>query len=289
MFNEIIGNNKNKTVLEKIIKSNNISHSYMFTGKQGIGKFLFAKEFAKEILNSNVTLENNPDLSIIEPDGNTIKINQIREFTKKVYEKPIASLKKVFIINNSTSLTKEAQNALLKTLEEPPEYIVIILIAEDKNLFLPTIKSRCTEIYFNKLTGEEIKKILNKKYNLNIDNTILKIADGSVEKALSLANEECNYKEIENVFLNLDKTNLIDALNCKERIFTDKENVYNVLEYINILALDKIKQNDEKYLKCISIIEDTKERLKRNNNYDMTIDNLLLKLWEEINGKHNRS
>lgn len=289
MFDEIIGNDKNKEILEKAIKSKSISHSYMFTGKNGIGKMLFAKEFAKEILNSNTTLENNPDFSIIEPEGNTIKINQIREFTRKVYEKPIISDKKVFIINNSSCLTKEAQNALLKTLEEPPHYIVIILIAEDKNLFLPTIKSRCTEIFFNKLKDEEVESILKKRYNYTADKTILKIADGSIEKALKLLNDDCNYDKIEEIFGNLEKISLIDTINSKELIFNNKENVYDILEYINILILDKIKQKDSGYINCVQIVEDTKQRLKRNNNYDMTIDNLILKLWEEVNGKHYRS
>ncbi len=284
MFEGIVGNSKNKEILQKIIKTQSISHSYMFTGKNGIGKFLFAKEFAKEILNCTTSLENNPDFSIIEPDGNAIKINQIREFTKRVYEKPIISDKKVFIVNNSNLMTKEAQNALLKTLEEPPQYIVIILISENKNLFLPTIKSRCTEIFFTKLKDEEVKKILEEKYKYETDKTILKIADGSIEKALKLLDENCDYGQIEKVFNNLENINLIEMLNSKETLFSSKENVYDILDYINLLVIDKIKNNQYKYINCTKIIENTKERLKRNNNYDMTIDNLIFKLWEEVNG-----
>ncbi len=289
MFKDILGNEENKLVLEKIIETKNISHSYMFVGKEGIGKLLFAKEFANMILNSSISLENNPDFSIIEPDGNTIKINQIREFTKKVYEKPISSEKKVFIINNSECMTKEAQNALLKTLEEPPHYIVIILIAKNKDLFLPTIKSRCTEVIFKRLNDEDVLKILKEKYNLEVDQTILKIADGSIEKALNLLEDNCNYDKIDKVFSNLESISKLDILNCKEEIFENKDNVFDILEYINILILDKIKENDKRYLGCIEIVEDAKQRLKRNNNYDMTIDDMNLKLWEEINGKHNRS
>ena len=289
MFNDILGNEENKQVLEKIIETGNISHSYMFIGNEGIGKLLFAKVFAKNILNSNISLENNPDFTIIEPEGNTIKINQIREFTNKVYEKPISSDKKVFIINNSESMTKEAQNALLKTLEEPPYYIVIILIAKNKDLFLPTIKSRCTEVLFKRLNNEDVLKILKEKYNLEADETVLKIADGSVEKALNLLQGSCNYEKIDEMFSNIENTNKLNMLNCKEEIFENKDNVFDILEYINILILDKIKNKDERYLNCVEIVEDAKQRLKRNNNYDMTIDDMNLKLWEEINGKHNRS
>ena len=197
IFENIIGNEKNKELLNQIISMNNIAHSYMFIGKESIGKMLFAKEFAKAILCINdskpcgkckscIEFEssNNPDFEIIEPDGNNIKIEQIRELIKKVYEKPIVSNKKVYIINDSNLMTKEAQNSLLKTLEEPPEYVSIILIASNENLFLPTIKSRCTKIMFKKLTDNELKTILKRKYNkLNIQELVLKIADGSVNKA----------------------------------------------------------------------------------------------------------
>lgn len=284
MFEQIIGNEQNKNILENIVKSGNVAHSYMFTGKSGIGKLLFAKEFAQKILNSNHSLENNPDFTIIQSDENKIKINQIREITKKVIEKPILSDKKVFIINNGELMTKEAQNALLKTLEEPPHYITIILITIDKNLFLPTIKSRCIEIAFNKLKNNEIIKIIKEKYNQELESTVIRMADGSIEKALMLKDNNCNYSEIEKIFLNLNTINIIDAMNYKEKIFKEKENVYEILEYINLIFANKIKENKMEYINCIKIVEDTKERLKRNNNYDMTIDNLIIKTWEEING-----
>ena len=163
IFEDIIGNEKNKKILSDILKSNKIANSYMFVGQESIGKFLFAKEFAKAILCENeekpcnnckscieFNTNNNPDFNIIESDGKNIKIDQIRELTKKVYEKPIISNKKVYIINDSNLMTKEAQNSLLKTLEEPPEYVTIILVTSNESMFLPTIKSRCTKILFNK-------------------------------------------------------------------------------------------------------------------------------------------
>ena len=169
MFEKIIGNEQNKKTLENIIKQESTAHSYIFSGKESVGKMIFAKEFAKAILclgnvkpcNScksciQFDSSNNPDFKVIEPDGNTIKIDQIREITKSVYEKPIVSNRKVYIINDSNLMTREAQNSLLKTLEEPPQYVTIILISSNDNLFLPTIKSRCTKISFNKLEDEEV-------------------------------------------------------------------------------------------------------------------------------------
>ena len=197
MFNNIIGNEKNKELLKNIIDTNNIAHSYMFVGKESIGKLLFAKEFAKAVLCTaeekvcnrcksciEFDTNNNPDFSILEPEGNSIKIDQIRELTKKVYEKPIVSTKKVYIINDSNCMTQEAQNGLLKTLEEPPEYVTIILITSNENSFLPTIKSRCTKISFDKLTDIELINILKKEYNYsNVSEITLKIAERKCKKS----------------------------------------------------------------------------------------------------------
>lgn len=301
-FNNIIGNEKNKELLNQIINTNNISHSYMFVGKDSIGKFLFAKEFAKAILckeeeklcNScksciEFDTNNNPDFNILEPDGNIIKIDQIRELTKSVYEKPIVSDRKVYIINDSECMTKEAENSLLKTLEEPPEYVTIILITSNENLFLPTIKSRCTKILFNKLSNKDLETILKTKFNYeNISDITFKIADGSVAKAVSMQNKETDYLKINKVFSNLENTSIVDVLSEKEEIFESKEDVIDILEYINLIFFDKIKMNN-KYINCISILEDTKDRLSKNNNFDMAIDNFIMTVWEEINGKHNRS
>lgn len=162
-FENIVGNKEVKQLLIHSVSTSNILHSYMFVGIDGIGKCLFAKEFAREILASTVELDNNPDFMLIDDaeDGKSIKIEQVRYMQEKIAEKPITSNKKVYIINNSDTMTKEAQNCLLKTLEEPPEYAVIILILANENNMLNTIKSRCTKIMFNPLSKEEILHYFN--------------------------------------------------------------------------------------------------------------------------------
>lgn len=298
MFNNILGNEEAKKILENTIKTQNISHSYMFIGQNGIGKFMIAKEFAKAILcqgeqkpcntcESCIKFngENNPDIQIIdEIEEKSIKTETIKEMVKGVYEKPIEGSRKVYIINDSQKMTKEAQNSLLKTLEEPPEYVVIILITENENLLLNTIKSRCTKIKFNPLKDNEIIKILKEKYDYKeVTENMLEIAGGSVTQALSVQGKEETFNEIKTIFSNLEKINIIDLLNKKDLVFKDKDYIYEILDYINIILFNKIKENI-KYTNCIKIVEETKDRLKKNSNYDMTIDNLLLKVWEEING-----
>ena len=299
MFNNIIGNNENKRNLKNIIESNNISHSYIFSGISGIGKFLFAKEFAKAILCSNQTIKpcntcracesfengNNPDIIIIDEQEESIKTEQIKELTNNVLEKPIQGNKKIYIINNSENMTKEAQNSLLKTLEEPPEYIVIILVTSNENLLLNTIKSRCLKIPFQKLSNDEIREYFS-RMSETVNNNMIKAFGGSIEKAIHFKDKNEIYEKIEEVFSNIENMNELQILSIKETIFKDKEDIYSILDYINTIFYDKIIEqvtNADYYSKCIEIIEKTKLRLKKNSNYDMTIDNCLLAIERSLN------
>lgn len=297
-FKNIIGNEKTKELLKRSIEQNNILHSYLFLGIEGIGKSLFAKQFAKMILCQNdikpcnkckscIEFENNnnPDFTIINNDEKVIKIDQIREMNKKITEKPITSNKKVYIINNSDTMTKEAQNSLLKTLEEPPEYAVIILIASNENKLLNTIRSRTIKINFNKLKYEELLEYASKNNIETLKTNMLLFADGSIEKVLKIKENEETYLQIENLINNLDKKNLIYILNNSEVLYKAKEEIYDILEYINILLLNT---KEIEKIKCIKYVEEAKRRLSSSSNYDMTIDNLLIKIWEEINEKYSR-
>ncbi|MEE0865770.1 MAG: AAA family ATPase [Clostridia bacterium] len=281
MFENVIGNKSIKNTLEKSIKTNQITHSYLMIGIQGIGKKLLAKEYAKEILGSNDII-NNPDFLCIEPDGNSIKIEQIRNLQKEIQEKPIISKKKVYIIDDADLMTKEAQNCLLKTLEEPPEFAVIILIGANENAFLPTIKSRCIILHFNRLSDLEIKSYLQQQYKeLNVTQSMLDIAGGSIGRAINLKDKQEQYLKVEEIINILDKKDLIDIIQASEILYKSKEDINDILDYINIILLKKAKEN-YLYTNCIKIVENTKKRLAQNANYDMSIDDMLFKMWEEI-------
>ncbi len=296
MFHNILGNDKIKQILINSIKQDKTSHSYLFIGNEGIGKKLIAKEFAKMILCSNENkycngcksciefdTDNNPDFKIIELDGNSIKIEQIREFQRKVAEKPIISNKKVYIINDSDKMTTEAQNCLLKTLEEPPEFVTIILIGSNESAYLSTIKSRCMILHFDKIANEEIEKYLKEKYNVKIDSSIMiKAFEGSIGKAIELKEKQEQYKQIEQIIFNIDKKDKIDIINISDIIYKAKEEKFEILDYINVVLIELAKQNI-KFADCIQIVENTKRRLQSNANYDMCIDNMLFKIWEAVN------
>ncbi len=299
-FEAIIGNNKIKKELEEIVRSENISHSYMFCGIDGIGKHIFAREFAKMILcvsenkgcntcNSCIMFcsGNNPDFLELEPDGNSIKISQIREIQEYIYQKPIVSNKKVLIINNCEKMTEEAQNSLLKTLEEPPEYMVIILVTSNENKLLNTIKSRCIKLSFQGLSTEELNQYIKTNTKLVMPNkSILNLCNGSLGRLLEICENIEAYNQLENAINNL----LLGKITSVANVFTEFEVLYKskdiiaqLLDYAMSVIYESIKTSEaysEKYLNLIFEIEKTKNRLNANCNYDMSIDGLLMKMFE---------
>ena len=298
MFENILGNEKNKKILEKAINIKKMSHSYIFWGTEGIGKKIIAKEFAKQILclgdnkpdckcKSCIEFdsENNPDFQLINSENDKIKIEQIREMQRKIAEKPIISHHKVYIIDNADRMTPEAQNCLLKTLEEPPEYIVIILICSNENNLLSTIKSRCTRLHFDKIENSEIVDYINKNEpDKNITPNIIEFAQGSIGKALKLSENIEIYENVEKLIEQMKSKDLIDIMKSAEQLYKSKEEIDFILEFINVILL-KFGKQEHKYVKCIDIVENTKKRIKANSNYDMCIDNLIFNMWEIINQK----
>lgn len=302
-FNNIIGNESAKHLLNNSLKSNNLVHSYMFTGLEGIGKSLFAKDLAEIILckssdsfacgncSSCIKFESNnhPDFVLIDTDdGKSIKIGQIRLIQEQISEKPIVSDKKVYIINNSDLMTVEAQNCLLKTLEEPPEYATIILILSNENKLLNTIKSRCTKIAFQKLSDNELIKWA-KINNIDVNSDLLTTCNGSISNLINLKDNVESYQALNTILEAFPKKDIVDIWNSADILYKSKENINNLLDYFNVIFLDKLRSTkDKKYINTIKIVELTKKKLSSNANYDMCIDNLLLKLWEEINESYNR-
>ena len=295
MFEDIIGNNKIKRELTNLVELNRCPHSMLFIGTAGIGKRLIAREFAKMILceeedkycgKCKSCLEfdsnNNPDFGEIEPDGNNIKIDQIRELQKRIVESPIFSQRKVYIINDADTATKEAQNALLKTLEEPPAFANIILIGSNESNFLSTIKSRCMILRFEDIAKEQIEGYLKKEFQmLEIPKVIISAASGSIGKAIKLKDKQDLYEATDKVINQLEMLDLIDVLKSAEIIYKSQEDKFEILDYMMTALFEKAKENI-KYLDCLEIVQETKKRLKANSNYNMSIDNMIMTIWEEI-------
>lgn len=288
MFENIIGNDEIKEELKKTINTKKIANSYIFSGIEGIGKRQFAREFAKNIMclqggDCKDTCESckkfeeksNPNYEEInsnEYKKDIITIDQIREkIVNKAYEKPIISNKKIYVINDADKMNEPAQNALLKTLEEPPQYVVIILIVSNDNAILPTIKSRCVIVKFNSLTNDEIKKIIG-----NVSDEELEILNGSLKGYSKIEEKVVQYKEIKKIIERLKNDQLIDVLNNSDILYQGKDEAINLLNYMNIYLFKENLFDEIKY------VEEAKKKILYNNNYEMTIDNLLMKMWNNI-------
>ena len=183
-------------------------------------------------------------------------------------------------------MTKEAQNCLLKTLEEPSDYITIVLICSLESSLLNTIKSRCMKITFDNIEDGEITKFLKVNYGIeNIGDELIKVCDGSIGKAILVKDKIDIYKEIHDLIKNISNKDIVDILNSAEVLYKNKDDIYDLLDYINIVLFDLSKESgyNNKYLNCMNICEKAKLKLKSNNNFDMTIDDLLISVWEEIN------
>ena len=298
-FKDIIGNPEVKDYLNKSINQKNILHSYLFLGTDGIGKLLVAKAFAKKILCLEDAEEtctcksctcfnggNNPDFYCINEDGTTIKIDEIRSLTEKVIEKPIVSNRKVYIINDCDKMTPEAQNCLLKTLEEPPEFVVMILISSNENVILNTIKSRCMSIKFKNIPDDLLLDYAQNELGYEkVSKNLLKSFYGSIGKAVKLRDFNEKYTQIDNLVDNLCKKDIIEIM-LDGKIIYDKDNIFDILDYMTV-CLFANKDVNEKYIDCIKYINECASRLRSNCNFDMTIDNLLLKMWGELNESSN--
>ena len=161
-FSKVIGQNHVTDTLKNSIKENKIPSAILFCGPKGVGKTTCARIYAREINKEFIRLENyDYTFNIFELDAaSNRKIDDIRDLLEKVKVPPQVGKYKVYIIDEVHMLTKEAENAFLKTLEEPPPHIVFILATTEKNKILPTILSRCQIYDFNKISDLDNKYYL---------------------------------------------------------------------------------------------------------------------------------
>ena len=148
MFERILGQVSVKSKLKRAIETGNITNAYLLTGPEGVGKKMIAEDFAESLL--GLRLENSPDYKCIgvKKGENSIKIDQIRDMIGNMSIKPYGDYK-IFIIDDADKMTIQAQNALLKTLEEPSAYGIIILVTRNDQALLDTIRSRSRlQVYF---------------------------------------------------------------------------------------------------------------------------------------------
>ena len=156
----LIGHQKQRNFLEKTAKSDKLAHAYLFCGQEKLGKKTIAVEFAKWLFKEDVIKRQHPDFIFIEPEKKEIQISQIRECIWRLSLKPSVAPFKIAIIDEAHCLNQEAQNSLLKTLEEPRGKTLIFLVTEYPERLFPTIISRCQILKFYSVPKEEIERYL---------------------------------------------------------------------------------------------------------------------------------
>ena len=308
-FENIKGQEFAKKYMINSINKGKINHAYMFEGIEGIGKETFAYDLAK-ILLETPHLENAPDCIRVKPEGDSIKIAQIRNLQSDIVIKPHKKYK-IYIIDKAEKMTVEAQNALLKTLEEPPEYAIIILVTNNKEGLLQTIRSRCEIVKFTPIPFIEIKNyLINQGIEPNRANLLSSFSRGSMKKALELASSNEFYEMKENVQKYIEtilSKNMVEILDIPTQIEQYKGEIINVLdmminyfrdimickEHVNksmIINADKLvfiqnmssKITYSQVSKIIDIIEDTKIKIKGNCNFNVSIQVMSLNIYEVI-------
>lgn len=205
-FDDFVGNGLMVQAVRSQLASGRLPHSILFAGIAGVGKWTLAQYVAKA-LNCNqrqndfcndcticrrISEDVHPDVKNVAPDGQFIKIDQMRSLSREVFFRPFEGRRRVFIIDEAERFRDESANSILKTLEEPPDTSILILVTSRPNDLLPTIRSRCQTYRFAPLSAEEIERLLQGRASCQPEDRRLlaRIACGSLGKALALDAQE---------------------------------------------------------------------------------------------------
>jgi DNA polymerase-3 subunit delta' len=169
------------------------AHAFLFHGPRGVGKRRAALAFAGELLGDppRVTRRAHPDLYVLEPLGDQIRIDPIRDLRRDLHMRPFEASRRVYLVFGAHLMNEDAADALLKDLEEPPDYAVVVLVADDLGPLPPTIRSRCQLVAFRRLSQRAVKAYLSSR-GLEGDQleAFARVASGRLDRADRLLDAE---------------------------------------------------------------------------------------------------
>lgn len=325
-FKDIIGHEQIIEHLQNAITMDKVSHAYILNGPDKAGKKMIAEAFAMTLQceknENNPCLEchsckqainhNQPDIIYVQHEKpNTLSVDDIRDqVNRDIDVKPYASRYKIYIIDEAEKMNIQAQNALLKTIEEPPAYAIILLLTSNADAFLPTIRSRCVTLNLKVVPDKMIKKYLMEQrgvpdYQADV---CVAFAQGNVGKAIALASSE-DFNELKASAVQLMKRiKDIDLYELTEAVKQISEYKLQINDYFDIMMIwyrdillykatldvnglifkdevyDIKKQASKSSYNGIETIlealEKAKLRLNANVNFDLVMELLLLTIKE---------
>ena len=320
-FEDIVGQEHLTEYFKKVIESGEAAHAYIIEGEMRSGKEFIARVFSEALLcegegdkpcgkcQSCLQMENNahPDFySIVHDKPSIISVDDIRDqIIKGVTTKPFKGKYKIYIINEAEIMTEQAQNALLKTLEEPPEYVIIILLTTSKDKLLQTIQSRCVKLALKPVEKKILKKYLMKEFKIPDYKADIAVSfsQGNFGKAkMLIMNEDFDKMKTEAVSL-LKHINEMDAPDIMEAIYKIKEYKYDEIDYLDIFSVwyrdvllfkatndvnDLVFKQEIQYIKSVAkrtsyekiddivkALEKAKSRIKAKANFETCMTLLL--------------
>lgn len=325
-FKDVIGHTDIIQYIKNAINQDKVSHAYIFNGERGSGKkllaYLFAQTLQCEKGGDDPCYEchscrqsvsgNHPDIITVKHEKpNSISVDDIRtQINEDIQVKPYSSKYKIYIIPEADLMTVQAQNAILKTIEEPPVYAIIILLTENAQKLLPTICSRCVMLKFRNIKDQLVKKYLMEELQIPDykADVCTAFAQGNIGKAVMLAKSEY-FNEIREDAVRLLRE--IDTMSVSELSAAVKrcsEYKLDITDYLDVLmiwyrdvliykatkSIDRVIFADQiKYMKerakkssyegieiILEAIEKAKARLRANVNFDLVMELLLLTIKE---------
>jgi DNA polymerase-3 subunit delta' len=305
--------------LRRAIASGRLAHAYLFEGPEGIGKRLTALALVRAVICTEgtgcgtcpacrkVDHNNHPDLHLLEPDGTTIKIEQVRHIQKELSFRPLEAPKKICLIDGADRMNQAAANALLKTLEEPSGEALLILLSARPESVLGTIRSRCQRLPFARLPQETLKGVLIEQLGVEeIQGHILAaLSEGSFKKALG--KDRTLYLERRQELLKaltaLSPGSVLPIFDLAQSLAEEKERLPDILDIfqafyrdlllyqhgrpendlVNIDLIEKIrrlaaKESAAALLHKLESIAASRRQLDRNVNRQLAMEVLLMHL-----------
>lgn len=325
-FGDILGHEQIKEHFQKAIESHKVSHAYILTGEAGMGRKSLANAFALTLLcekgKSEPCMEchackqvlsgNHPDLIYVTHEKPaSIGVDDIREqINDTVMVRPYSSYYKVYIVDEAEKMTQQAQNALLKTIEEPPSYAIIILLTTNQEAFLPTILSRCVQLKLKPLKDFVVKSYLVGSMNIPEAeaDVYAAFARGNLGKAITIASSDdfkAMHKEMLNLLKHIRNMDISDLIEYIQKLKEEHLDIYECLDFmqmwyrdvllykvtkdINLLifkdeyrTINEISKNSgyDGIERILESIDKTKVRLDANVNMELALELMLLVMKE---------